>query len=70
VEHSLHPRLGKDVFEESNSPLTMSGDVGTEAAIRRQLKNTTREVKGTRQLTGQVLTTTMLTSERTRVHHE
>jgi hypothetical protein len=73
VEHSLHSKLGEHVFEEANSPLTVSGAAGTDSGNMESIKEIVGEVERSRethQLTGTVLTTTALINERTRELHK
>ena len=40
MENSFNPRIGEHVFEEADSLLTMTGDVGTEAGNPTLIKKT------------------------------
>jgi hypothetical protein len=70
MEHPLHPRLGEYVFKEENSPLTMSGDVGTVTGSPSLIKKTPRDLNGSLQLTGRTIMRMILSNERASEHHQ
>jgi len=66
VEHSLHPRLREYASKEKNSPLTISGDSGTESGNPTLFNfKDYRRIRG-KSPTERILMRTILRSERAR----
>jgi hypothetical protein len=70
MDHPLHPKLGEYWFEVANLPLTVTRGVGTQSGDPTLIKKLREKSMGTPELTGRVLTTMVLTHERTGKPHK